>query len=252
MWRRQRGRRSRVGRHRGRGARTSRRPTSTSWSRRRTARLTAQGQKFPKQGTPEYEPIKAQAVWLLVQRRSSRQEAKKLGIEVTDKEVDDAGRADEEAVLRGQQEEVRGELKKEGFTDAQVRGAPSSEQLSRAGLINKVTKDLKIDATPTIQAYFVAEHQPIQSAADAGRPGHPGRQEQGSARARRSTRSSRAAPTSPRWRRSTRQDSGTKDMGGEVHGQQGPDVPEFDRSRSRDGKTTQLSKPSRRPSTAGS
>ena len=55
---------------------------------RAKASLVAQGQKFPKEGTTEYESLKAQAIWLLVMEAAREAEADKLGLEVTDKEVD--------------------------------------------------------------------------------------------------------------------------------------------------------------------
>src|SRR5262249_19746393 len=54
---------------------------------RARARLTAEKQKFPKQGTTEYEQLKAQAIWLLVLEQARALEAQKLGIDVTDQQV---------------------------------------------------------------------------------------------------------------------------------------------------------------------
>ena len=58
-------------------------------------------------GTQEYQTLKNQAVQFLVQREQFEQEAAELDVEVTDKQVDDAARADQEAVLRRRPEEVR-------------------------------------------------------------------------------------------------------------------------------------------------
>src|ERR1051325_6475170 len=41
---------------------------------RARARLVAQKQKFPKQGTTEYEQLKAQAIWLLVLEKARSEE----------------------------------------------------------------------------------------------------------------------------------------------------------------------------------
>src|SRR5689334_21142963 len=48
-----------------------------------------QGRKFPKQGTSEYASIKSQAVTLLVQQAEREAKAKELGIDVSDKQIDD-------------------------------------------------------------------------------------------------------------------------------------------------------------------
>src|SRR5215475_15450666 len=45
------------------------------------------GRAFPKQGTTEYEAVKAQVMNLLVQAEEREQKAKTLGIVVTDKQV---------------------------------------------------------------------------------------------------------------------------------------------------------------------
>src|SRR5262245_16347768 len=46
---------------------------------RARARLESQKQKFPKQGTTEYEQLKAQAMWLLVLEKARELEADKMG-----------------------------------------------------------------------------------------------------------------------------------------------------------------------------
>src|SRR4051794_37156507 len=56
---------------------------------RARASMAAQKQKFPKEGTTEYEQVKSQAIWLLVLEKARELEADKLGIEVTDQQVTD-------------------------------------------------------------------------------------------------------------------------------------------------------------------
>src|SRR5579871_6710059 len=46
-----------------------------------------QGQKFPKQGTTQYETLKSQAVSLLVQQAELEDKAKAMGIKVTDADI---------------------------------------------------------------------------------------------------------------------------------------------------------------------
>ena len=83
------------------------------------------GRAFPKQGTTEYEAVKAQVMNLLVQEQEREHEAKTLGIVVTDKQITNRLNADQEAVLRRQPEEVPGR--------AQEAGSPRSRCGTRSG-----------------------------------------------------------------------------------------------------------------------
>jgi hypothetical protein len=50
----------------------------------------SQKQEFPKAGTPEYQSVQTQYVAYLVELEEFRQKAEELGVEVTDKDVDEA------------------------------------------------------------------------------------------------------------------------------------------------------------------
>ena len=77
---------------------------------------------FPEQGTTEFQTIKGQAVTLLVQQAEREEKATSEGIKITDKQIDDAPRPDQEAVLRRTaRRSTRRSSKKQHLTDAQVR-----------------------------------------------------------------------------------------------------------------------------------
>ncbi len=48
-----------------------------------------QEREFPKAGTPEYKTLRDQAVQFLVQRYQFEQQAEELGVEITDKQIED-------------------------------------------------------------------------------------------------------------------------------------------------------------------
>src|SRR5207247_1405534 len=50
--------------------------------------FTQNGQKFPKQGTAQYESVKSQVMHILIVQAEREQKAKSMGIKVTDKQVD--------------------------------------------------------------------------------------------------------------------------------------------------------------------
>ncbi len=87
--------------------------------------------------------MKAQAIWLLVQGPRASWRQKKLGIEVSDKQIDKRIASIKKQFFEGSDAKYRDELKKEGLTDAEARhlikGLLISEQLA-----TKVTQDVKV------------------------------------------------------------------------------------------------------------
>lgn len=121
---------------------------------RARASLTAQGQAFPKEGTTEYESLKAEAIWLLVLGAARELEAEKLGIQVTDKDVDQKIAKITKDSFGGSDKKFQQALKSEGVTEAEARnlikGLLISEQLT-----TKLTQDVKV-TNEDVHAYYVA------------------------------------------------------------------------------------------------
>ena len=88
---------------------------------------------FPKPGTADYETIKGQAVTLLVQQAEREEKATSMGITISDTDVAEAPRPDQEAVLRRQRDEVPGAAEEAGpDRRAGARGHPPAADLGGA------------------------------------------------------------------------------------------------------------------------
>jgi parvulin-like peptidyl-prolyl isomerase len=123
---------------------------------RARASLAAQKQKFPKEGTTEYEQLKSQAIWLLVLEKARELEADKLGIDVTDEQVTQRINTIKKDQFGGSEAKFQKELKKEGLTEAEtraiVKGILVSDQLT-----THITNDVKV-SDDAVKKYF-EEHK---------------------------------------------------------------------------------------------
>ena len=114
----------------------------------------AQKRSFPKAGSAEYRALQTQAVEFLVQREEFAQKAKDLGIDVTDKQVDDRLKQIKQQYFGNSEKRYKAQLKTQGLTDAEVRDDIRSQLISEA-IFNKVTKDTKV-SDKEIQDYYTA------------------------------------------------------------------------------------------------
>ncbi|MFO7571032.1 MAG: peptidylprolyl isomerase [Gaiellaceae bacterium] len=97
-------------------------------------------QQFPKVGTPEYQNIQQQYLAFLVQREEFQQEADKLGVEVTEKDIDGALEEVVKSRFNGDRKEFDKALKQQGFTLEAFRKTLAASVLSQK-LFDAVTKD---------------------------------------------------------------------------------------------------------------
>src|SRR3954468_10607385 len=81
----------------------------------------SQGRKFPKQGTADYETVKAQAVTLLVQQAEREEKAKSMGVDVSDKDLDARLAQIKKQYFGGSESRYKAQLKKQHLSDTQVR-----------------------------------------------------------------------------------------------------------------------------------
>jgi peptidyl-prolyl cis-trans isomerase C len=109
-------------------------------------------QAFPKPGTTAYQSIKTQAVNLLVQRAERAEQAQKLGVKVTDQEVQKRLDSVIKQYFGGSQAKYQAQLKKQNLTDEQVR-KDFKQQLIEEKLYNKVTADVKV-SDADLQSYY--------------------------------------------------------------------------------------------------
>ncbi len=103
----------------------------------------SQKRAFPKAGTEEYQTLKNQTVGFLVQRVEFEQKANDLGLEVTDKQVDERLAEIKKQYFAGDEKKYAKQLADQGLTDKQVR-ADLRAQIVSEGLFKEVTKDVKV------------------------------------------------------------------------------------------------------------
>jgi foldase protein PrsA len=99
-----------------------------------------QDRQFPKVGTPEYQNIQQQYLAFLVQREEFQQEADKLGVEVTKKDLDQALQEVVKSRFDGDRKEFDKALEQQGFTLESFRKTLAASVLSQK-LFDAVTKD---------------------------------------------------------------------------------------------------------------
>ena len=116
----------------------------------------SQKRAFPKAGTPEYQALKNQAVQYLVQRAEFAQEASKLGVKVTDKDVDKRLGEIKKQYFGGSDSQYTKQLKQQGLTEDQVRDDIRANLVSEK-LFAKVTNKVNV-GDADIKKYYDA-HQ---------------------------------------------------------------------------------------------
>src|SRR5205085_8219910 len=111
-----------------------------------------QGRPFPKQGTTDYESVKANAVTLLVQQAERQSKADSMGIKISDKDVQKRLDQIVKQYFQGKQSKYEAQLRKQHLTDAQVRKDIRSQLISYA-VFSKVTKGVKVSDDEVHQYY---------------------------------------------------------------------------------------------------
>lgn len=109
-------------------------------------------QEFPPVGTPEYQRIEKEYVAILVQRETYGQEAEKLGLEVTEKEIDKEVQVFVKDRYKGDEKAFETALEKEGFTRESFRDTIETGLLAQK-LYDHLTKGIKV-APADIAAYY--------------------------------------------------------------------------------------------------
>jgi foldase protein PrsA len=103
----------------------------------------AQKRKFPKPGTQEYENLKGQAVDFLVQRAEFEDEADNMGIDVSDKQVDDRIQKLIKQFYGGSQKKYEDTIKAQGLTPDTARQEVKAQVISEE-LYKEVTGDVEV------------------------------------------------------------------------------------------------------------
>jgi foldase protein PrsA len=103
------------------------------------ARYKSQGQPCPKVGTPTYSSLRDSAVTFLVQQQELQQEAGKLGVSVTQQDIDKQVAQIKKTYYQGNEKKFDAALKKDGITLAQLEQYELRPNLLGQQLQNKVT-----------------------------------------------------------------------------------------------------------------
>ena len=111
------------------------------------------GQAFPKQGTTNYQAIRDNVITLLVEQAELDQKAASMGITVTDAEIDARIALVKKQYFGGSEKKYLAEIKKQGFTDAQVRTDVIRPQLISEKVQKQIIKDVKV-SDADVQKYY--------------------------------------------------------------------------------------------------
>ena len=110
-----------------------------------------QHRAWPKAGTTQFEQIKQSVLSYLVQTQELEQQAKKLGVKVTDKQIDD--RLGQIRKQLGGEKALEAQAKANGLTLDDVRNIVIRPQLLSEGIYNKVTNDVKV-SDKDVESYY--------------------------------------------------------------------------------------------------
>jgi foldase protein PrsA len=108
------------------------------------ANYKSQGQPCPKVGTPTYSSLRDSAVNFLVQQEELGQEAQKLGVTVTQQDLDKQVEQIKKVSFQGSEKKLDDALKKAGITLAQLEQVDLRPKLLGEKLQAKVTSDVKV------------------------------------------------------------------------------------------------------------
>ena len=111
---------------------------------------------FPKPGTREYNTLQGQAVSFLLQRAEFEQKAKDLGIDISDKQVDDRIEKLKKQFYGGSDKRYQDALKKQGLTEDQAKDEVRAQLISE-DLYKKVTG--KVNVTDAQIAAYYAQNK---------------------------------------------------------------------------------------------
>ena len=117
------------------------------------ARYKAQGQKCPAVGTDTYTQLRDQAVTFLVQQEELNQEAKKLGVAVTNSDVAKQVAQIQKTYYKNSRAKLLAALKKDDITLTQLEQYNLRPNLLSSKLQSKVTSNVQV-TDAAAQAYY--------------------------------------------------------------------------------------------------
>jgi foldase protein PrsA len=119
----------------------------------------AQKQQFPKVGTPEYQSIQTQYVAYLVELAEFRQAAEKVGVHVTDKDLDAAEQDIVKTRFGGKRAAYEKALQQQGFTPQEYREKALAVSALSKKIFDEVTKDVEVSEQDVLAYYAQNQSQ---------------------------------------------------------------------------------------------
>jgi foldase protein PrsA len=117
------------------------------------AHFKAQGQPCPKPGTPTYTQLRDQAISFLVQTTELQQEAQKMGVTVTQKDVDKQIATIKKTYYKNNAKAFNEALKKDEITLQQLEQYNIRPNLLNSKLEAKVTSNIKVSNADALKYY---------------------------------------------------------------------------------------------------
>jgi parvulin-like peptidyl-prolyl isomerase len=119
---------------------------------REQAAYAAQNREFPKADSSDYRDIERNYLIYLVQQEEFRQQAAKLGVRVTQKDVDNALQSFIKSHFGGSRTKFRNYLAQHGYTEESFRGSLRSSLLTQK-LLAAVSRQVQVDDSE-VRAYY--------------------------------------------------------------------------------------------------
>lgn len=119
----------------------------------------AQGQDFPKAGTPEYQQLQTSYVALLVEAAEFRKAADELDVPVTEKDVDEIENTLVKDKFGGNEAEYEKALKQAGYTREEYRTNALEYSALSKNLFDAVTKDVEVTEQEILEYYTQNQSQ---------------------------------------------------------------------------------------------
>jgi foldase protein PrsA len=196
-----------------------------------------QKRPFPKAGSQDYEQLKGQIMQFLVQRSQFEQRAEDMGIDVSDKQVEDRLKQVKQQYFQGNEARYQKQLAQQGVSEEQLRADIRAQLVSEA-IFKQVTGEVAVSDQQVRNYYESHKQQYTQPESRTVR--HILVKQK--ALADKLYRRLQKGASFAKLARKYSQDPGSKAQGGKLEIAKGQTVPPFDQTAFLLGKGT-LSKP---------
>jgi foldase protein PrsA len=190
--------------------------------------LKRQKQKFPAAGSSQFSALKNQVLGVLVQNAEFENEAAKLGVTVSGKDVQTQLTQLKQQYFGGNEKAYQKQIKQQGYTDAQIHEQVRLQLLS-SRLFDKVTADVKASDKEVHDYYVAHKSQYVTKKSRDARYILVGKDKQSLAQSLEHQLKSAPDATWCKLAKQYSQDPSSKDNCGKATFEKGQTVPEFDK-----------------------